>query len=106
MRLLVFVGPALLAALALASPGPTPPWPVRLVDVAAKAGLTRPSVYGGLEKKRFIIETNGAGAAFFDADGDGWVGAMVLNGRRLEEGTRREGGWPGGAARVGPLLRR
>ena len=62
--------------------------------MAARAGLTRESVYGGLEKKRFIIETNGAGAAFLDADGDGWVDALVLNGTRLEEGTRREAAWP------------
>ncbi len=33
------------------------------MDVAAGAGLTSPSVYGGLDRKRFIIETNGAGVA-------------------------------------------
>src|SRR6185436_15545718 len=81
------------------------PWPVRFVDVAARAGLTRPSVYGGLEKKRFIIETNGAGAAFFDADGDGWTDALVLNGTRLEEGARRELVWPKGDAPVSHFYR-
>jgi hypothetical protein len=94
-----------LASLALAPPGPPPPWPVTLVDVAARAGLTRPSVYGGLAKKRFIIETNGAGVAFLDADGDGWVDALVLNGTRLAEGKRQEETWPAGKAPVSHLYR-
>jgi enediyne biosynthesis protein E4 len=96
---------AVLASLALAPAGSGPPWPVTLVDVAARAGLTRTSVYGGLQKKRFIIETNGAGVAFFDADGDGWVDALVLNGTRLKEGTRREEIWPAGEAPVSHLYR-
>jgi hypothetical protein len=104
MRALAWLVPLLLLARALAAPA-LPPWPVRFVDVAAKAGLTRPSVYGGLEKKRFIIETNGAGAAFFDADGDGWVDALVLNGTRLEEGARREKAWPAGQAPINHLYR-
>jgi enediyne biosynthesis protein E4 len=96
---------AALASLALAPAGSPPPWPVTLVDVAGKAGLTRPSVYGGLQKKRFIIETNGAGVALFDADGDGWVDALVLNGTRLKEGTRQEEIWPAGKAPVSHLYR-
>ncbi len=57
-------------------------------DVAAAAGLTTPSVYGGLEKKTFIIETNGCGVAFFDFDNDGWTDVFLLNGRRLEDPKR------------------
>ena len=63
-------------------------WPVSLVDVASQAGLRATSVYGGVDRKRFIIETNGAGVAFFDYDNDGWTDALVLNGVRLKEGTR------------------
>src|SRR5262249_10257954 len=63
-------------------------WPVSLVDVAPQAGLRATSVYGGVDRKRFIIETNGAGVAFFDYDNDGWTDALVLNGVRLKEGTR------------------
>jgi hypothetical protein len=105
MRTLGWAVPLLLLARALASvsAADTPPWPVSFVDVAARAGLTHPSVYGGVERKRFIIETNGAGVAFFDADGDGWVDALVLNGTRLEEGTRRETRWPAGEAPVSHL---
>jgi hypothetical protein len=80
-------------------------WPVRLVDVAAKAGLTGVSVYGGVDRKRFIIETNGAGVAFLDYDDDGWLDALVLSGTRLEEGARQEKAWPGGEAPTNRLYR-
>lgn len=53
-------------------------------DVAAKAGLTQPTVYGGIERKRYIIETNGCGVAFYDYDQDGWMDLLVLSGTRLE----------------------
>lgn len=63
-------------------------WPVTFTDVARQAGLREPSVYGGIAKKRFIIETNGAGVALIDYDNDGWLDAFVLSGTRLKEGTR------------------
>lgn len=63
-------------------------WPVSLVDVALRAGLRHPSIYGGVDSKRFIIETNGCGVAFLDYDRDGWVDALVLSGTRLGEGDR------------------
>ena len=97
-------GPVLIAVGLLADDAPSP-WDVTLVDVAERAGLTRPSVYGGLERKRFIIETNGAGAAFVDVDGDGWVDALVLNGTRLEDGARRDRAWPAGQAPTNHLYR-
>jgi len=94
-----------LLPLAAALLSATPDWPVTLVDVAARAGLVHPSVYGGLEKKRFIIETNGAGVAWLDVDGDGWSDALVLNGTRLEEGARRLKAWPAGEAPTAHLYR-
>jgi enediyne biosynthesis protein E4 len=84
------------AAIVLAPATTGEPWAVSFVDVAARAGLRDPSVYGALEQKRFIIETNGAGVALVDVDNDGWVDALVLNGTRLEEGTRRDKAWPPG----------
>jgi len=100
------------AALARAAGGhaaaPTTPaegWGVSLVDVAARAGLTPPSVYGGLDHKRFIIETNGAGVALFDYDNDGWLDALVLSGTRLEEGSRADKAWPRGQAPTNRLYR-
>jgi hypothetical protein len=59
-------------------------------DIAETAGLTVPSIYGGLQQKRFIIETNGAGVAWVDVDHDGWLDALVLGGTRLAEGARAE----------------
>jgi enediyne biosynthesis protein E4 len=57
---------------------------VSFVDVAASAGLTAPIVYGGIERKRYIVETNGCGVAFIDYDNDGWMDILLLNGTRLE----------------------
>jgi len=65
-------------------------WDVTFTDVAERAGLTRPSIYGGIDRKRFIIETNGSGTAFVDYDNDGWVDALVLSGTRLAPGTRTD----------------
>jgi enediyne biosynthesis protein E4 len=73
-------------------------WPVRLIDIAASAGLTHPSMYGGVDRKRFIIETNGAGAALIDYDRDGWLDAFVLSGTRLAEGERRDATFTAGEA--------
>src|SRR5438094_2377315 len=83
----------------------TPGWPVSLVDVAERAGLRGVSVYGGLDRKRFIIETNGAGVAFLDYDNDGWVDALVLSGTRLEDGSRQEKAWPASEAPTNRLYR-
>jgi hypothetical protein len=80
-------------------------WGVRFVDVAERAGLTQVSVYGGMERKRFIIETNGAGVAWIDYDNDGWVDALVLSGTRLDEASREERSWPRGEAPTNRLYR-
>jgi len=73
-------------------------WGMSFVDVAAGAGLTTPLVYGGLDQKRFIIETNGSGVALVDVDADGWLDVLLVNGTRLEDGTRRDKVWPKGTA--------
>ncbi len=80
-------------------------WPVHLVDRAAVAGLISPTVYGGVDRKRFIIETNGAGVALLDADDDGWLDALVLSGTRLREDGRTALTWPAGAAPTARLYR-
>jgi len=67
-------------------------------DVATKAGLTQPTVYGGIDRKRYIIETNGCGVAFFDYDQDGWVDLLLLSGTRLE-------GFPNGQKPTSRLYR-
>jgi hypothetical protein len=71
---------------------------VSFVDVAPSAGLTEPTIYGGVEKKRYIIETNGCGVAFMDYDADGWADILLANGTRLE-------GFPKGKAPTVKLYR-
>lgn len=61
------------------------PFDVQFTDVAAQAGLTFPTVYGGLNHKNYIIETVGCGVAFLDFDHDGWLDIFVLCGERMEE---------------------
>ena len=58
---------------------------VTFVDVARSAGLTIPNVWGGVNEKRYIIETKGSGLAFFDYDHDGWLDVYLTNGVRLGE---------------------
>jgi enediyne biosynthesis protein E4 len=52
--------------------------------VAAKAGLRAPVIYGGIDRKDYILETMGCGCAFLDYDNDGWLDVLVLCGKRFE----------------------
>jgi hypothetical protein len=69
----------------------TSDFPVTFTDVTERAGLLTPIIYGGVEQKKYIIETNGCGVAFIDYDKDGWMDVLLLSGTRLE-------GFPPGAA--------
>src|SRR5215472_2965724 len=57
---------------------------VHFTDVAAKAGLTAPIVFGGENTKEYIIETTGTGVAIFDYDNDGWADIFIVNGTKLD----------------------
>ena len=62
-----------------------PPAPIaNFTDIAEKAGLTAPNIFGGLDTKKYIIETTGTGVAIFDYDNDGWPDIFLVNGTRLE----------------------
>src|SRR6266851_10290106 len=61
----------------------TPP-KVNFVDIATSAGLVAKTVAGGEKRKKYIIETTGTGAAFFDYDDDGWPDVFLVNGTTLE----------------------
>ncbi len=69
-----------------------PTSPVQFIDVGQQAGLTIPSVWGGVDSKRVIVETKGSGIAFFDYDHDGWLDIYLTNGSRLNTN------WPAGQA--------
>jgi len=56
---------------------------VRLVDVAAEAGLDLMNVSGG-PNKDFIVDANGNGAGWFDYDNDGDLDALIVNGSTRE----------------------
>jgi len=54
-------------------------------DVAVEAGLAKAvNVFGGVERKRYILEETGCGIALFDYDNDGWLDIFMVNGTRLE----------------------
>ena len=53
-------------------------------DVAEKAGLTMTNVFGGVDTKKYIIETTGTGVAIFDYDNDGWPDIFIVNGTTLD----------------------
>jgi len=59
------------------------PFAAKFTDVAAAAGLTAPVIYGGVERKDYIIETVGCGCAFVDFDNDGWMDIFLLSGTRI-----------------------
>ena len=61
-------------------------------DIAAKAGLTDQVVFGGVNTKKYIIETTGTGVAIFDYDNDGWPDIFIVNGTTL--GAPRAGQLP------------
>jgi enediyne biosynthesis protein E4 len=66
---------------------------VQFADVTEQAGIHF-SHFNGAAGRRYLVETMGAGGAFLDYDGDGWLDILLLNGRPLGEdgatgGTRR-----------------
>ena len=60
------------------------PFDAHFVDVAAAAGLREPTIYGGVDSKKYILESTGCGCAFIDYDNDGWMDIFLLCGTRLE----------------------
>src|SRR6266403_1230936 len=54
------------------------------LDEAEKRGVTARNIFGGIDTKKYIIETTGTGVAIFDYDNDGWPDIFVVNGTTLE----------------------
>ncbi len=73
------------------APPPGPPSPIEgtplgvsFADVALSSGLNAKTIYGGVEKNKYLLETTGCGVAFYDYDQDGWIDIFLVNGWRLE----------------------
>ena len=60
------------------------PLGIEFVDVAKPAGLNAQTIYGGVKKNKYLLETTGCGVAFYDYDNDGWLDIFLVNGWRLE----------------------
>ncbi len=60
------------------------PFHAKFTDVAAFAGLRQPVIYGGVDRKTYLLETIGCGVAFLDYDNDGWLDIFILGGSRID----------------------
>ncbi len=74
----------LLSAQQGSAPRAQAPSVANFIDAAEKAGLTAPNIFGGVDTKKYIIETTGNGVAIFDYDNDGWPDIFLVNGTKLE----------------------
>src|SRR5215510_1466601 len=59
------------------------PFHARFTDIADAAGLRAPVICGETDRKSYILETVGCGAAFLDYDNDGWLDIFLLSGSRI-----------------------
>jgi hypothetical protein len=88
VRVLLTASISLAAVVSTAAQTParsSAPQIANFIDVAAKAGLTMKNVFGGVDSKKYIIETTGTGVAIFDYDNDGWPDIFFVNGTTLED---------------------
>jgi enediyne biosynthesis protein E4 len=58
------------------------PFHARFVNIARKAGLAAPVIYGEVGHNDYILDSMGCGVAFLDYDNDGWLDIVLLTGRR------------------------
>ena len=71
---------------------------VSFVNVARESGLNIKTIFGGEHRNKYLLETTGCGAAFYDYDNDGWLDIFLVNGWRLE-------GFPAGSEPISHLFK-
>jgi len=71
---------------------------ISFVNVARESGLNARTIFGGERKNKYLLETTGCGAAFYDYDNDGWLDIFLVNGARLE-------GFPAGSEPTSHLFK-
>jgi enediyne biosynthesis protein E4 len=74
--------PLLTAAFLLSAAAAPPADDVRFTDVTAASGI-KFTHNAGRTGKKWLPETMGAGCAFLDFDGDGWLDILLVNGKDL-----------------------
>jgi enediyne biosynthesis protein E4 len=98
LRLLASAPLALMVCVSAAVSQAEPDLGFTFTNVAAQAGLTATTVYGGRTTNKYLLETTGCGVALLDYDGDGWLDVFLVNGTTLE-------GLPGGKEPTNHLYR-
>jgi hypothetical protein len=88
MRIIAIIAAAALLAAPAKSPAPAGGSDIRFTDITAAAGI-KFTHNSGRAGKKFLPETLGSGAAFFDADGDGWLDVLLINSRDWKPGNRK-----------------
>ncbi len=63
---------------------------VHFRNIAAEAGLLHSFANGGVETKKYIIETTGSGVAFFDYNNDGLLDIFVVSGASPDTTTPQD----------------
>jgi enediyne biosynthesis protein E4 len=64
--------------------------PAWFINVAPQAGLRMQNVNGGVDNKKYIIETTGSGVAIIDYDNDGWPDIFLVNGTTIDASKAKD----------------
>jgi hypothetical protein len=66
------------------------PGPAWFINVAGPARLRMENVNGGVDTKKYIIETTGSGVAIIDYDNDGWPDIFLVNGTTIDASQTKD----------------